>query len=148
MTTEFLQRIRKEISVTQDTVREVIIGLSERVNRKVQTLKLHWRSAPPARHPGGGGLWRPRLLGRGPAAGLACGRHRDPGRPARGTEDGGVAIPRAATGVRMTCHPPVCEGGRSMTMGARAALVFVGMTLWCVCPFPVSSVGVAVSEAA
>ncbi len=35
-----------------------------------------------------------------------------------------------------------------MTMGARAALVFVGMTLWCVCPFPVSSVGVAVSEAA
>jgi len=45
MTTEFLQRIRKEISVTQDTVREVIIGLSERVNRKVQTLKLHWRAA-------------------------------------------------------------------------------------------------------
>jgi len=35
-----------------------------------------------------------------------------------------------------------------MTMGARAALVFVGMTLWCVCPFPVSSMGVAVSEAA
>jgi serine protease Do len=35
-----------------------------------------------------------------------------------------------------------------MTMGARAALVFVGMTLWCVCPFPVSSVGVVVSEAA
>ena len=35
-----------------------------------------------------------------------------------------------------------------MTMGARAALVFVGMTLWCVCPFPVSSMGVVVSEAA
>jgi len=35
-----------------------------------------------------------------------------------------------------------------MTMGARAALVFVGMTLWCVCPFPASSVGVVVSEAA
>src|SRR2546430_17241761 len=48
MTTEFLQRIRKEISVTQDTVREVIIGLSERVNRKVQTLKLHWRAASPS----------------------------------------------------------------------------------------------------
>src|SRR2546430_14984449 len=35
-----------------------------------------------------------------------------------------------------------------MTMGARAALVFVGMTLWCVCPFPVSSMGVEMSEAA
>ncbi len=45
MTAEFLQRIRKEISVTQDAVREIIIGLSERVNRKVQTLKLHWRAA-------------------------------------------------------------------------------------------------------
>jgi serine protease Do len=33
-------------------------------------------------------------------------------------------------------------------MGARAALVFVGMTLWCACPFPVSSVGVVESEAA
>lgn len=45
MTAEFLQRIRKEISVTQDAVREVVIGISERVNRKVQTLKLHWRAA-------------------------------------------------------------------------------------------------------
>ena len=45
MTTEFLQRIRKEVSVTQDAVREIVIGLSERVNRKVQTLKLHWRAA-------------------------------------------------------------------------------------------------------
>jgi len=45
MTAEFLQRIRKEISVTQDAVREVVIGVSERVNRKVQTLKLHWRAA-------------------------------------------------------------------------------------------------------
>lgn len=45
MTADFLQRIRKEISVTQDAVREIIIGLSERVNRKVQTLKLHWRAA-------------------------------------------------------------------------------------------------------
>jgi serine protease Do len=35
-----------------------------------------------------------------------------------------------------------------MTMGARAALVFVGMTLWCVCPFTVSTVGVGASEAA
>ncbi|MGH7167580.1 MAG: TrkA C-terminal domain-containing protein, partial [Nitrospiraceae bacterium] len=35
----------KEISVTQDAAREIVIGLSERVNRKVQTLKLHWRAA-------------------------------------------------------------------------------------------------------
>ncbi|MGH7167579.1 MAG: Do family serine endopeptidase [Nitrospiraceae bacterium] len=35
-----------------------------------------------------------------------------------------------------------------MTIGARAALVFVGVTLGCFCPFPVSSVGVVVSEAA
>ncbi|MGH7250813.1 MAG: Do family serine endopeptidase [Nitrospiraceae bacterium] len=35
-----------------------------------------------------------------------------------------------------------------MTIGARAALLFVGVTLGCFCPFPVSSVGVVVSEAA
>lgn len=45
MTADFLQRIRKEVSVNVDTVREVVIGLSERVNRKVQILKLHWRAA-------------------------------------------------------------------------------------------------------
>ena len=45
MTTEFVQRIRKEVSINLDTVREIIIGLSERVNRKGQTLKLHWQAA-------------------------------------------------------------------------------------------------------
>lgn len=45
MTTEFLQRIRKEIAINLDTVREIVLGLSERANRKVQTLKLHWRAA-------------------------------------------------------------------------------------------------------
>lgn len=45
MTPDFFQRIRKEISIDLDTVREIVLGLSERVNRKVQIVKLHWRAA-------------------------------------------------------------------------------------------------------
>jgi len=45
LTSDFFQRIRKELSIDLDTVREIVLGLSERVNRKVQIVKLHWRAA-------------------------------------------------------------------------------------------------------
>nr|MBI3611871.1 TrkA C-terminal domain-containing protein [Nitrospirota bacterium] len=45
MTTEFLHRIRKELTVTLTGLHEVVIAVSERVNRKVQILKLHWQAS-------------------------------------------------------------------------------------------------------
>jgi len=45
MTTEFLQRIRKEFTLTLTGAREAILAVSERVNRKVQILKLHWQAS-------------------------------------------------------------------------------------------------------
>ncbi|MDE3224462.1 MAG: TrkA C-terminal domain-containing protein [Nitrospirota bacterium] len=45
MTTEFLHRIRKELTVTFTGLHEAIIAVSERVNRKVQILKLHWQAS-------------------------------------------------------------------------------------------------------
>lgn len=45
MTTAFLHRIRKEITVTMTGLHEAVIALSERVNRKVQLLKLHWQAS-------------------------------------------------------------------------------------------------------
>ncbi len=45
MTTEFLQRIRKEFSLTLTGLHETVLAVSERVNRKVQTLKLHWQAS-------------------------------------------------------------------------------------------------------
>lgn len=45
MTTEFLHRIRKELTITLTGLHEVIIAVSERVNRKVQILKLHWQAS-------------------------------------------------------------------------------------------------------
>ena len=42
MTAEFLQRIRKEFTLTLTGLRETVLAISERVNRKVQVLKLHW----------------------------------------------------------------------------------------------------------
>ncbi len=45
MTTEFLHRIRKELTITLTGLHEVVIAVSERVNRKVQILKLHWQAS-------------------------------------------------------------------------------------------------------
>ncbi|MFM8551164.1 MAG: hypothetical protein ACKOCD_02460, partial [Nitrospiraceae bacterium] len=45
MTTEFLHRIRKELTITLAGLHEAVIAISERVNRKVQILKLHWQAS-------------------------------------------------------------------------------------------------------
>ena len=45
MTLEFLHRIRKELTITVTGVRETVMVVSERVNRKVQILKLHWQAS-------------------------------------------------------------------------------------------------------
>jgi hypothetical protein len=44
MTAEFLYRIRKELTVTATAVREAVIAVAERVNRKVQILQLHYQA--------------------------------------------------------------------------------------------------------
>lgn len=45
MTFEFLHRIRKELTITVTGLRETVMVVSERVNRKVQILKLHWQAS-------------------------------------------------------------------------------------------------------
>jgi hypothetical protein len=45
MTTEFLARARHEISLSLVAIRETVFAIAERVNRSVQTLKLHWRAS-------------------------------------------------------------------------------------------------------
>jgi hypothetical protein len=45
MTLEFLHRIRKELTVTFTGIHEAVIAVSERVNRKVEILKLHWQAS-------------------------------------------------------------------------------------------------------
>ena len=45
MTAEFLRRIRKEFTLTARGIHETTLAISERVNRKVQILKLHWQAA-------------------------------------------------------------------------------------------------------
>jgi K+/H+ antiporter YhaU regulatory subunit KhtT len=45
MPTDFLQRARKELTVNVEGLREIILSISERVNRKVQVLKLHWQAS-------------------------------------------------------------------------------------------------------
>ena len=44
MTYEFLSRIRKELTLTGHVLYETILTISERVNRKVQILQLHWQA--------------------------------------------------------------------------------------------------------
>jgi hypothetical protein len=41
----FLNRIRKDLTMNIQGVREVVLAISERVNRKVQVMKLHWQAA-------------------------------------------------------------------------------------------------------
>ena len=45
MTAEFLGRIRREFTLTARGMRETVLAIAERVNRKVQILKLHWQAA-------------------------------------------------------------------------------------------------------
>lgn len=45
MTVEFLRRIRKEFTFTARGVHETVLAIAERVNRKVQILRLHWQAA-------------------------------------------------------------------------------------------------------
>lgn len=45
MTAEFFRRIRKEFTLTARGIHETVLAISERVNRKVQILKLHWQAA-------------------------------------------------------------------------------------------------------
>ncbi len=45
MTAEFLGRIRKEFTLTARGIHETVLAIAERVNRKVQILKLHWQAA-------------------------------------------------------------------------------------------------------
>src|SRR3954471_10804735 len=45
MTLELLGRIHKELSVTGGAVYETILAIAERVNRKVQIIRLHWQAS-------------------------------------------------------------------------------------------------------
>lgn len=42
---DLLQRLTKEAKVTVAGTRESVLGISERVNRKTQTLRLHWQAS-------------------------------------------------------------------------------------------------------
>ncbi len=44
MTHEFFSRMRKELVLTEHTLYETILAISERINRKVQILQLHWQA--------------------------------------------------------------------------------------------------------
>ncbi|MBM4124912.1 MAG: hypothetical protein FJ246_08195 [Nitrospira sp.] len=45
MTAELLQRIRKEFTLTLTALHETLLAVSDRVNRKVHILKLHWQAS-------------------------------------------------------------------------------------------------------
>lgn len=45
MTAEFVRRIRKEFTLTAKGIQETVLAIAERVNRKVQILRLHWQAA-------------------------------------------------------------------------------------------------------
>lgn len=42
---DFLNRLQKELSITSTALHEAVIAISERVNRKVQILRLHWQAS-------------------------------------------------------------------------------------------------------
>lgn len=42
---DFLNRLQKELSITGTALHETILAISERVNRKVQILRLHWQAS-------------------------------------------------------------------------------------------------------
>lgn len=44
MTFEIFGRIHKELSITGNALYEIVLAISERVNRKVQIIRLHWHA--------------------------------------------------------------------------------------------------------
>ena len=45
MSLEFLGRLHKELSITGSALYEVVLSISERVNRKTQIIRLHWQAS-------------------------------------------------------------------------------------------------------
>lgn len=45
MNLEILGRVRKELTITTSAFYETILAIAERVNRKVQVMRLHWQAA-------------------------------------------------------------------------------------------------------
>lgn len=45
MSLELLSRVHKELSVTSSALYEAVLAISERVNRKVQIIRLHWQAS-------------------------------------------------------------------------------------------------------
>lgn len=45
MTFEIIDRIRKELFITGSALYEIILAVSERVNRKIQIIRLHWQAS-------------------------------------------------------------------------------------------------------
>lgn len=45
MSFDFVARLRQELRVTLAAAEETVLGLAERVNRKVQLLRLHWQAS-------------------------------------------------------------------------------------------------------
>jgi uncharacterized protein with PhoU and TrkA domain len=45
ITADFLQRLTKEAKITVAGLRESVLAIAERVNRKTQTLRLHWQAS-------------------------------------------------------------------------------------------------------
>lgn len=45
MTLELFGRIHKELSITASAFHETVLAISERVNRKVQIIRLHWQAS-------------------------------------------------------------------------------------------------------
>lgn len=42
---DFLNRLQKELSITSTALHETVVSIAERVNRKVQILRLHWQAS-------------------------------------------------------------------------------------------------------
>ena len=45
MSLEFFSRLQRELSVTGSALYETVLAVSERVNRKVQIMRLHWQAS-------------------------------------------------------------------------------------------------------
>ncbi|MCA1959045.1 MAG: TrkA C-terminal domain-containing protein [Nitrospira sp.] len=45
MTFEIVDRIRKELFITGSALYEIVLAVSERVNRKIQIIRLHWQAS-------------------------------------------------------------------------------------------------------
>jgi hypothetical protein len=45
MSLEFLGRLHKELSITGSALYEMVLSISERVNRKTQIIRLHWHAS-------------------------------------------------------------------------------------------------------